>query len=487
MTSPATEWAVCFGPFRLYPQQRVLLEHDRPVRLGSRAFDILVTLIGHAGATVAKADLMARVWPDTVVEEANLRVHVAALRKALHDGDGGRYIDSVAGRGYTFVAPVSDGAPDVPSALPACPPPPAGALLGRTADVATVLRQMTAHRLVTLVGVGGVGKTALALTVARQLAARLPCCAADLATASEPGAVAGVLAAALELPASADPLPSLLARLRAHPLLLLLDNCEHVVDAVAALAEKLLQAAPQLSILATSREALRAADERVVALSPLDCPPPEARGAALLAAPAVALFLHRAGLDGAPLSDADADAVARICRRVDGIPLALELAAARLDLFHVRELAVLLDDPLHLLKGGRRTAPPRHRSWRACLAWSWATLTPSEETVLRRLAVLRGEFGLAAAGRVAADTMIDTAAVDDAVAALHAKSLLAARHTEDGLRCRLVAGAREYALALVGCADDAVAVRCTVARPALPLPARTPLPRGGKRLTTRTA
>ena len=488
MTPPATEWAVCFGPFRLYPQQRVLLEHDRPVRLGSRAFDILVTLIAHAGATVAKADLMARVWPDTVVEEANLRVHVAALRKALRDGAGGRYIDSVAGRGYTFVAPVSDSAPPVPATnLPACPPPPAGALFGRAADVATVVRQMTAHRLVTLVGVGGVGKTALALTVARQLAARLPCCAVDLAAASEPGAVPGVLAAALGLSAGADPLPPLLARLRAQPLLLLLDNCEHVVDAVAALAERLLQAAPGLSILATSREALRAADERVVALAPLACPPPQARGAALLAAPAVALFLYRSGLDGALLSDADADAVARICRRVDGIPLALELAAARLDLFHVRELAVLLDDPLHLLKGGRRTAPPRHRSWRACLAWSWATLTPVEETVLRRLAVLRGEFGLVAAGRVAADTMIDAADVDDAVAALHAKSLLAARHTEDGLRCRLVAGAREYALALAGCAGDAPPVRCTVPRPGLPLPARAPLPRAAKRLTTRTA
>jgi len=487
MTPPATEWAVCFGPFRLYPQQRVLLEHGRSVRLGSRAFDILVTLIAHAGATVAKADLMARVWPDTVVEEANLRVHVAALRKALHDGAGQRYIDSVAGRGYTFVAPVSDEAPVAPAAtLPACPPPP-GALFGRAADVATVVRQITAHRLVTLIGVGGVGKTALALTVVRQLASRLPCCAVDLAAASESGGVSGVLAAAFGLPAGGDPLPTLQARLRAQPLLLLLDNCEHVVDAVAALAEKLLQEAPGLTILATSREALRAAGERVVALTPLDCPPPEARGAALLAAPAVALFLYRAGLDGTPPSDADMEAVARICRRVDGIPLALELAAARLDLFHVHELAVLMDDPLHLLKGGRRTAPPRHRSWRACLAWSWATLTPVEETVLRRLAVLRGEFGLAAASRVATDTMIDSADVDDAVAALHAKSLLAARHTEDGLRCRLVAGAREYALALAGCAVDAVAVRCAVARPGLPLPARAPLPRGGKRLITRTA
>jgi predicted ATPase/DNA-binding winged helix-turn-helix (wHTH) protein len=501
MTPPATEWAVRFGPFRLYPQQRVLLEHDRPVRLGSRAFDILATLIAHAGTTVTKADLMARVWPDTVVEEANLRVHVAALRKALRDGAGRRYIDSVAGRGYTFIAPVSGNAPaaaasfERPAAacaatLPACPPPPAGPLVGRADAVAAVARQLTAQRLVTLAGTGGVGKTALALTVARQLAAQLPCCAVDLAAAPDAGAVPAVLAAALGLPAGPDPLPSVLACLRARPLLLLLDNCERVVDAVAALAERLLQEAPRLNILATSREALRAADERVIPLAPLDCPAPDAGLPALLAAPAVTLFLYRAGIDGATLSEADAAAVARICRRVDGIPLALELAAGRLDLFHVRELATLMDDPLHLLKGGRRTAPPRHRSWRASLAWSWDTLTPVEQTVLCRLAVPRGEFGLATASRIAADGMLDAAGVEDAVAALHAKSLLAARHTEDGLRCRLVAGAREYALALaenVENAGDATPVRCAVARPGLPIPARAPLPRGGKRITTRTA
>ncbi|QBQ35880.1 winged helix-turn-helix domain-containing protein [Pseudoduganella plicata] len=380
MTLPANEWAdscVCFGPFRLYPQQRVLLEHGQPVRLGSRAFDILATLIAHAGTTVAKSDLLARVWPDTVVEEANLRVHVAALRKALRDGAGRRYIDSVAGRGYTFVAPVTDGTPAEPAAtssttscstLPGCPAPPAGPLIGRADDVAAVVRQLTTHRLVTLVGTGGVGKTALALTAARQVAAWMPCCCADLATAADPGAVTAALAAALGLPPSPEPLAPLLARLRAHPLLLLLDNCEHVVEAVAALAERLLQEAPRLSILATSREALRAADERVMPLAPLDCPGPETSGAALLAAPAVALFLYRAGIDADVLNDADAAAVAQICRRVDGIPLALELAAGRLDLFHVRELAARLDDPLHLLKGDaarhRRGTAHGARRWR---------------------------------------------------------------------------------------------------------------------------
>jgi len=475
MTLPATEWSdpcVCFGPFRLYPQQRVLLEDGQPVRLGSRAFDILATLIAQAGATVSKADLIARVWPDTVVEEANLRVHVAALRKALHEDPGRRYIDSVAGRGYTFVAPVATSAPAV---LPPCPPPPAGPLIGRAGDSATLAHQLAASRLVTVVGVAGVGKTALALTVARQLAGRLPCCCVDLALAPNADAVPALLAAALGLSPCPEPLPGVLARLRAHPLLLLLDNCEHVVDAVAALVEHLLHDVPTLRVLATSREALRAADERVVALAPLDCN-----------GPAVELFLYRAGLDGASLDALDTAAVAQICRRVDGIPLALELAAARLDLFHVRELASRLEDPLHLLKGGRRTAPPRHRSWRAALAWSWATLTPVEEAVLRRLALLRGEFGLAAASRVAGRAF-DAADVDDAVAALHAKSLLVARHTEAGLRCRLVAGAREYALALE--VEDSVAmpVRCSTARPGLPLPGRAPLARAGKRITTRTA
>ncbi|MTV56480.1 winged helix-turn-helix domain-containing protein, partial [Pseudoduganella buxea] len=171
MTVPACTWpepCVCFGPFRLYPQQRILLEHEQPVRLGSRAFDILVALVERAGETVTRETLMARVWPDTIVEEANLRVHVAALRKALRAAP--RCIDSVAGRGYSFVATVQRHAAPV---IPPCAPPCATALVGRAEAIDTLAARVQERRLVTLAGTGGVGKTAVALTVAARLAGRL--------------------------------------------------------------------------------------------------------------------------------------------------------------------------------------------------------------------------------------------------------------------------------------------------------------------------
>ncbi|AVR97578.1 ATP-binding protein [Pseudoduganella armeniaca] len=444
MTSPvpaAADPCIAFGPFRLYVRQRVLLEDDRPLRLGSRAFDILATLAAAAGTIVSKAELVARVWPDTVVEEANLRVHVAALRKALREGPGRRYIDSVAGRGYSFVASLA--APAARHAIaPSCPAPPAGPLIGRGDAVGALARGVLGHRLVTLVGAGGVGKSAVALTAAARLAGRLPLAYADLAEADGAAAVPAVLARALGQPDCADAHPG------DDPLLLVLDNCEAVADAVAPLVERLLQRSPRLHVLATSREALRAADERVQRLAPLACPPAAASGAAILAWPAAALFLHRAGLDGTTMALGDAAAVADICRRLDGLPLALELAAGRTDLFHVRELAARLDDPLRLLKGGRRTAPTRQRSLQASLDWSWATLSAAEQALLRRLAAFSGEFGLAAAVRMAAPARPDE--VEDLLSALHARSLLVARPTPGGLQCRLLAGVREYAAGLAG-------------------------------------
>ncbi len=444
MTVPACAWpepCVCFGPFRLYPQQRILLEHEQPVRLGSRAFDILVALVERTGETVTKETLMARVWPDTVVEEANLRVHVAALRKALRAAP--RCIDSVAGRGYSFVASVQCHAAPV---IPPCPPPPATALVGRAEAIDTLAARVQERRLVTLAGTGGVGKTAVALTVAARLAGRLQACCADLSTAADGAALPAVLAASLGLPPGPDPLNDVLVLLHERQLLLVMDGCEHVIDAAAALCERLLRHAAGLRILATSREALRAADEWVQRLAPLDCPPPDA--ADILAWPAAALFVRRATQAGATITAAELPAVADICRRLDGVPLALELAAARTDLFHVRELATRLDAPLQLLHGGRRTAPARHRSWRACQDWSYATLAPLERAVLARLAVLGGEFTLATAAAVAAGADIRPAQVEDAVAALNERSLLVTRQTPAGVRCRLLAGTRAHALAL---------------------------------------
>ncbi|MBB3222543.1 ATP-binding protein [Pseudoduganella umbonata] len=451
MTLPAPESSVkhaSFGPFRLYPAQRVLLEDGRPLKLGSRAFDILAALAERAGTPVSKGDLIARAWPDTIVEEANLRVHVAALRKALRETPERRYIDSVAGHGYALVADVRWHAPvgDVHRADE-----------GALAQSLAALAQQ--HRLVTLTGTGGVGKSTLAQALARRLAPQCRTWCIDLAETADPQAA---LAAAMALPAGTDPVSPLLAHVRERPVLLVLDNCDRAVTAAAALAERLLRAVPGLCIVATCREALRAAGERVQRVAPLDCPPPGTvpiPAAAALAYPAVALFAARAtALHGAfTLTDADAPAVAELCRRLDGVPLAIDLAAGRLDLFPPRDLLARIDERLQILKGGRRTAPPRHRSLRASLEWSIETLAPAERSVLSRVAVFAGPFTLARAVRVATCAAIADHAVEDALATLAAKSLLA-HHCADGTPAFLLYDSvRTYALSLLPPQDAAFA------------------------------
>lgn len=477
MTLPAPESSVAhasFGPFRLYPSQRVLLEDGRPLKLGSRAFDILAVLAERAGATVSKADLIAHAWPDTVVEEANLRVHMVALRKALRETPGRRYIGSVAGEGYALVEAVQWHAPDVATHLAvhsATPPsPPLGTHAdGQPTDRAALVHALAAlplrHSLVTLTGTGGVGKSTLAHAVARRLAPQFRTWCIDLADAADPAAA---LAAALALPPATDCASVLVAHLRERPVLLVFDNCDRIVTRAAAFAEKLLHDAPGLCILATCHEALRAAGERVQCIEPLECPPPGTiTAAAALAWPAVALFAARAAAvhGGYTLNDADAPVVAELCRRLDGVPLAIELAAGRLDLFRPRDLLARLDERLQILKGGRRTAPPRHRSLRASLDWCIDTLAPAERTVLGRVAVFTGPFTLARAVRVAAGDAITAAGVEDALATLAAKSLLVTNRPDGLPRVRpgpcqphefqLYASVRHHALALLA-QDDPV-------------------------------
>ncbi|TWI49742.1 putative ATPase [Pseudoduganella flava] len=442
---PPACWAA-FGPFRLLPLQRVLLEDGRPVKLGSRAFDILAALAERHGAIVPKHELIARVWPGTVVEESNLRVHVAALRRALRDSAGRRMIGSVAGQGYALLPPVQWQAP-------AAPPLPDDA--GAHAKLVQALAQhLPQRRLVTLTGPGGVGKSTAAQAVAARLGAHYCVHSADVAAASDPAAALGD---ALGLPPGTDPVPPLRAVVRDRPVLVVLDNCERAIDAAATLAERLLRDVPDVVVLATSREALRATGEWVERLEPLACPPAgPLDAAAALAFPAVALFMQRtAAVHGYALADDDAQAVAELCRRLDGLPLALELAGERLDLFQPRELAARLDARLQLLKGGRRTAPPRHRSLRATLEWSWDTLTATERTVLCRLALCAGPFTLERATRIAAQEDIGAAQVEDAVAALVAKSLLATVRHSGPPHCRLYENVRVHALAQLAPGDGA--------------------------------
>lgn len=428
-----------FGPFRLIPAQGLLLEGDKPCRLGSRALDILTILVKHAGQTVTKQDLLTLAWPDVSVDDANLRVHVAALRKVLGDGQAGaRYIINVMGRGYCFVAPVTEentaapapaqtGAPSNRHNLPA----PLSRVLGRNDAIEAIAIQVPARRCVTIAGPGGIGKTTVAAAVGERL---LPVYDngvwfIDLASITDRTLIPFAMASALGFSiSSANPVPSLVAFLRDKQLLLVLDNCEHLVGSVAPLTESVLRQAPKVHILATSREALRAEGEWVYRLRPMEVPTHTDGLTAVdaLCHAAVQLFVERAAasLDGYRLSDADAPIVAEICRRLDGLPLAIELIAARVDLFGIRGLANMLNDQFLLVSEGQRTARPRQQNLLGALDWSYRLLTTVEQTILCRLAVFRGDFTLDAAVAVASGNGVSVDEVYSGILTLSAKSLI---------------------------------------------------------------
>ena len=446
-----------FESFQLIPAQRILFEDGKPLRLGSRALDILVALVERAGETISKEQLIARAWPDTVVEEAALRVHVAALRKALGDGRAGRrYIANNPGRGYSFIArvtrenaPLASAAPDGVAEAGSLPAP-LTRIVGRDEIIAALTTQLARRRFLTIVGPGGIGKTTVAVAVADRSRASYKDGAwfVGLASLSDPELVPSALGAALGVhPSGGDHTRALAAWLRDKTALLVLDSCEHVIGAAATLAEALLKAAPGISILTTSREPLRAEGEALHRLAPLELPSHSVDIAAeALRYSAVQLFNERAtaAMDEFVMSQSDVPAILEICRRLDGIPLALELAAARVGVFGVRDLAAHLDDRFRLLTAGRRTALPRHQTLGAALDWSYQLLPDPERGVLRRLSVFAGEFPLEAAIAVAADP--GSPGVVDHIANLVGKSLLAVDPRGDAAQYRLLDTTRLYAL-----------------------------------------
>ena len=460
-----------FGPFRFFPEQKLLVEAGTGIGLGSRAQAILLALLESHGQVVGKAELIRRAWPDTFVEEANLRVHIKTLRKALADGQSGRrYIVNVPGRGYCFVAPVERAAAADPAAATLAAPttaraaamaeqaglPPAPArIIGRGETIPMLLALLQEHRFVSVVGPGGIGKSTVALAVAHGLLDRFGdgIRFVDLAALSDPRRVPAAIAAALDTSLAGEtPLPGLVAAARARPILLLLDSCEHVIDAVSSLVEPLFaQAGGALHILATSREPLRVLGERVHRLAPLGAPPPgeDASGAAALAYPAVQLFVERAALslDGFQLTDAAAPLVADLCRRLDGIALAIEIAAGRVEALGLEGLASRVDDRLSLQLRGRRTALPRHQTLQALLDWSHALLPDFEQHVFRQLAILAGTFTMDEALAILAEPGRTDAAIVEAIAGLVEKSLIAVEEYGLRIRYRLADTVRAYGLA----------------------------------------
>jgi predicted ATPase len=326
-------------------------------------------------------------------------------------------------------------------------------MVGRADDALMVSARLAATRFVTILGAGGVGKTTVAVAVAHDLVEAFAGIVlfVDLGMLSDPSLVPTAVASMLGLTVqSEDATPGLIAYLRDKRLLLILDSCEHLIEAVAPLASRIFVAAPQVHILATSREALRVEGEHVYRLDPLACPPDDPALTAVVAQsfPATQLFLERAAAGGArlELGDADAPIVASICRKLDGVALAIELAARRVEAYGLEQTAALLDKRLTLQWPGQRTAPPRHKTLQATLDWSFELLSGLERRVLRRLAVFVGHFTLDAALAVATSATVDQALVFGAIDNLVAKSMVATRPAGAMMRYRLLDTTRAYTL-----------------------------------------
>lgn len=441
-TENRTETILQFGRFQFHPYKRQLLQGDRPVRIGSRALDILQVLIRQPGEIIGKDRIIAQVWGDTVVEEINLRVHIAALRRALGEGrTGERYIANVPLRGYGFVGVVESVVAPAPAVTLPCEvrasnlPVLLMGLVGRQALLERVVKQMPATRLMTLVGPGGMGKTSLAIHAAEQLGKYFGQVRfLDLSADPDGVSLSQSLAILLREPAY-------------EPTLLLLDNCEHLADRCAEAVEHLLRLHPALSILATSREPLRAEGERVLRLSPLEVPAQDDAPLALaMCSSAVQLFVMRARevCDRFELKPGQVRAIIDICRRLDGIPLAIEMAARQVGILGLAGLPALLDTPMQLLMPGRRTAPARQQSLRATYDWSYGLLDVAEQRCLRLLAQLGEDFTLdAAVASLDGDRLCRECAFAT-VRQLADKSLLWVEQGECEVRYRVPHTARAY-------------------------------------------
>jgi predicted ATPase len=452
-----------FGQVEIRPAERQLLVDGRPAALGARAFDVLIALIDHRDRVVTKNELFDIVWPGLVVEENNLHVQISTLRKVL----GPQSVATIPGRGFRFTPQVEE------IQAPSCPLPPRNhnlpaqlnSFIGREHEIAELKKMLATARLVTLTSPGGTGKSRLSLQVAYELLPEYPdgVWLIELAPVADerrvPQTVASVLG--VKEDAGRPVIEALIRFVRDRRILVILDNCEHLLQACADLAKQLLQSGPGVKLLASSREHLHVAGEVNYPVPALAVPDrAERHGVEALALyEAVRLFVDRA-VAGQPtfeLTAANGATVADICRRLDGIPLAIELAAARVRALSVEQIAARLNDCFHLLTGGDKTVLPRQQTLRASIDWSYALLSIPERELFRRLSVFAGGWTLDAAEAVGAGADVERAQVLDLITSLVEKSLVAI--DANGERYRLLETVRQYGQELLAASGEGDAVR----------------------------
>ncbi|MEZ0220055.1 MAG: winged helix-turn-helix domain-containing protein [Tardiphaga sp.] len=457
-TSESPGRAFVFGRFRLIPAQQLLLRDGVPIPLGSRALDLLLALVQRGGEVVSKDELIAAAWPDVFVHESNLKVNMCSLRRTLGDTQKQpTYVATVPGRGYRFVAAVQAIVSDTHDHnLPVGPEKPGklperGDIIGREREVAEVVSKLRAEMHVTVVGAGGIGKTTVAIEAGQVLQSDFSdgIIFVDLSTVDNPALVSTALVAALGIRGDlADPLTAVLDYLRQRQILVILDNCEHVLPAASIFARRFTSETSSARLLATSREPLGIPAEQLFWLAPLEFPRGNEATTTAEASrfPALGLFSRRASeWTDYQLVDADCAAVSQICRSLDGLPLAIELAAAQLEANTPQELLAMLDEHLSFCSQHQDAVPPRQMTLLATIDWSFKLLSQDEAMIFRFVSVFVDAFELEDVVAIAAAAGLNPVSVTISLGGLVAKSLLTAQVSGSGLRYRLLDSTRNYA------------------------------------------
>jgi len=444
-----------FEPFVLVPDGQLLLENGTPIKVGRRAFPILLALLERQGEVVGKRDLMAVAWPDTVVDEGNLKVNIASLRQIL--GDDAlvpRFIATVAGRGYRFIGAARYSMAQHPMLSASHPrarrhdlPVTGKRVLGRREAIDAILNDLEISRLVTIVGAGGIGKTTVAVAAANEAAATFKDGVRfiDFTSMARSSEIAEEIGRAVGFDNRSS--ASLSDHLRHLNMLIVLDNCEHLLDEIATCIDKILRSARSVRLLTTSREALNVRGERVRRLPGLGLPALSATISAVeaLGSPGVELFVECAS-EAHPafmLDDGNAAVVVELCHRLDGHALAIESVAARVGSLGVSGLLDHLARRFHMFDG-YHVGPHRHRTLTSTIDSSYHLLTDVEQSLMRRLSVFTSEFGLDEARAVSGIDAAQIALLQNGIASLVAKSLLVAERRGSDMYYRLTNIVRLY-------------------------------------------